>query len=142
MPQMCSYSSSIKSVNLQNNLNEYHFFLWMNKIMSFFMRNHQSRTIGSKPFLENEDEDMVVIVKWVLDTMVLMVVIPQIPINNIYTALHHQKWSNLTQNKKMGSVYRINLPKTMRVIAINVVWNGIGCLPVVHPNIWLTFTKH
>ena len=43
------------------------------------MRNHRSHTIGSKPFLEDEDEDMVVIVKGVLDTMVIMVVIPQIP---------------------------------------------------------------
>ena len=43
------------------------------------MRNHRSHTIGSKPFLEDEEEDMVVIVKGVLDTMVIMVVIPQIP---------------------------------------------------------------
>ena len=36
-------------------------------------------------------------------------------------SLHHQKWNNTEANKKMGSVYKINLLRTMRIIIIDMV---------------------
>ena len=57
-------------------------------------------------------------------------------------SLYHKSEVILRQNKKIGSVYKINFLRTMRTIVIDMVWKGIGCVLVVHPNIWLTFTKH
>ena len=67
----------------------------------------------------DKDENMVVVVEGILDTMVIMVIIPQI----LKTGKSHCTTRSrvLRQNKKMGSVYKINLPRTMRVIAIDVV---------------------
>ena len=106
------------------------------------MRNHQSRPTGSEPFSE---------------------------VNAISSQTrgrgrrwgrgrgrgrgrnpwHHGSYSNNSQkmkvslhHKKMGSVYKINLLRTMRIIVIDVVWRGIGRIPAVLPNIWSTFTKH
>ena len=39
----------------------------------------------------------------------------------------------------MGSVCKINLLRTMRIIVIYMVWRGIDRVPVVRPNIWSTF---
>ena len=68
----------------------------------------------------NKDEDVVMIVEGIPNTMVLRVVNPQILIKR---KPHYTTRSGviLRQNKKMGSVYKINLPRTMRVIAIDVV---------------------
>ena len=68
----------------------------------------------------NKDEGVVMIVEGIPNTMVLMVVNPQILIKR---KPHYTTRSGviLRQNKKMGSVYKINLPRTMRVIAIDVV---------------------
>ena len=68
----------------------------------------------------NKDECVVMIVEGIPNTMVLMVVNPQILIKR---KPHYTTRSGviLRQNKKMGSVYKINLPRTMRVIAIDVV---------------------
>ena len=65
---------------------------------------------------EDEDED----VEEILDTMVLMVIILQI----LRRGKPHCTTRNgitLRQNKKKGSVYEINFPRTMRIIAINMV---------------------
>ena len=68
----------------------------------------------------NKDEGVVMIVEGIPNTMVLMVVNPQILIKR---KPHYTTRSGviLRQSKKMGSVYKINLPRTMRVIAIDVV---------------------
>ena len=68
----------------------------------------------------NKDEGVVMIVEGIPNTMVLMVVNPQILIKRKprYTT---RSGVILRQNKKMGSVYKINLLRTMRVIAIDVV---------------------
>ena len=79
----------------------------------------------------DEDEDVVVAVEKIPDTMVLMVIILQI----LRRGKPHCTTRNgitLRQNKKKGSVYEINFPRTMRIIVINMVWRGIGCIPVVH----------
>ena len=34
----------------------------------------------------------------------------------------------------MGSTYGINLPRTMKIIFIDVAWKGIGCIHVVCSN--------
>ena len=65
---------------------------------------------------EDEDED----VEEILDTMVLMVIILQI----LRRGKPHCTTRNgiiLRQNKKKRSVYEINFPRTMRIIAINMV---------------------
>ena len=41
-------------------------------------------------------------------------------------SLNSNKWSNTKVKQKMGSVYGINLPRTMIIFAIDVVWKGIG----------------
>ena len=68
----------------------------------------------------DEDEEMDMVVEGILDIMVIMVIIPQILIKG---KLHCTTRNGiiLRQNKKMGSVYKINLQKTMRIIVINVV---------------------
>ena len=68
----------------------------------------------------DEDEEMVVVVEGIPDIMVIMVIIPQILIKG---KLHCTTKSGiiLRQNKKMGSVYKINLQRTMGIIVINVV---------------------
>ena len=78
--------------------------------------------------------DMVVVVEEIPDTMVLVVIIHQILIKgkSYYTT---KSGIILRQNKKMESVYKINLLRTMRIIVIDVVLRGIGRVPVVHPNI-------
>ena len=70
--------------------------------------------------LVDVDEDMVVVVEGIPNIMVIVVIIPQILIKG---KLHCTTESGiiLRQNKKMGSVYKINLPRTMRMIVINVV---------------------
>ena len=66
---------------------------------------------------ENEDEN--VVVEGIPNTMVLMVIIPQ---NLKKRKPHYTTRSGvLRQNKKMGSVYKINLPRLMGIIVINVV---------------------
>ena len=37
------------------------------------------------------------------------------------TSLHHQKWNKTKAKQEMGSVYKINLLRTMRIIVIDVV---------------------
>ena len=37
------------------------------------------------------------------------------------TSLHHQKWNKTKAKQEMGSVYKINLLRTMRTIVIDVV---------------------
>ena len=49
----------------------------------------------------DEDEDMVVIMEGIVDTMVLMIVIPQTP-REKKISLHHQKWSNTEVKQKIG----------------------------------------
>ena len=68
----------------------------------------------------DEDKDVVVVMEGILDTMVLMVVIPQILIKR---KPHCTIKSGviLRQNKKMGSVDKINLPRIMGTIVIDVV---------------------
>ena len=68
---------------------------------------------------EDKDMDMVVVVEEIPDTMVLMVIIHQILIKG---KPHCTTKSGiiLRQNKKMGSVYKINLLRTMRIIVIDV----------------------
>ena len=69
---------------------------------------------------EDEDEEMVVAVEGIPDIMVIMVIIPQILKKG---KLHCTTKSRiiLRQNKKMGSVYKISLLRTMRIIIIDVV---------------------
>ena len=82
--------------------------------------NHSLKWMQYRPkFVDiNKDEDMVV--EEIPDTMVLLVIIHQIL----------RKWKPygttrsgtiLRQNKKMGSVYKINLLRTMRIIVTDVV---------------------
>ena len=88
----------------------------------------------------DEDEDVVVAVEEILDTMVLMVLILQI----LRRGKPHCTTRNgiiLRQNKKKRSVYEINFPRTMRIIAINMVWRGIGCIPVVHQTFGQSFAS-
>ena len=68
----------------------------------------------------DEDEEMDIVVEGILDIMVIMVIIPQILIKG---KLHCTTRSGiiLRQNKKMGSVFKINLQRTMRIIVIDVV---------------------
>ena len=68
----------------------------------------------------DEDEDKDVVVEGIPDTMVIMVIIPQILIK---IKPHYTTKSQVIQrqNKKMGSVYKINLPRTMKIIVIDVV---------------------
>ena len=68
----------------------------------------------------DEDVVVIVIVEEIPDTMVLMVIIHQILIKG---KPHCTTRSGiiLMQNKKMGSVYKINLLRTMKIIVIDVV---------------------
>ena len=68
----------------------------------------------------DEDEDVIVVIEGIPNTMVLMVVNPQILIKR---KPHYTTRSGviLRQNKKMGSVYKINLPRLMGIIVKNVV---------------------
>ena len=68
----------------------------------------------------DKDEDVVVVVEEIPDTMVLMVIIHQILIKG---KPHYTTKSGiiLRQNMKMRSVYKINLLRTMRIIVIDVV---------------------
>ena len=70
--------------------------------------------------LVDVDEDVVVVVEGIPVTMVLMVIILQIFIKR---KPHYTTRSRVIQrqNKKMGSVYKINIPRTMRMIVIDVV---------------------
>ena len=73
-----------------------------------------------RPKLVDVDEDKDVVVEEIPDTMVLVVIIHQIlkkgkPHYTIMSGII------LRQNKKMGSVYKINLLRTMRISVINVV---------------------
>ena len=68
----------------------------------------------------DEDEDMVMVVEKIPDTMVLIVIIYQI-LKKGKSHCTIRSGIKLIQNKKMGSVYKINLLKTMRIIVINVV---------------------
>ena len=56
----------------------------------------------------DEDEEMVMVMEGIPDIMVIMVIIPQIIVKG---KLHCTTKSGiiLRQNKKMGSVYKINL---------------------------------
>ena len=111
-------------------------------------RNHQSRPIGSEPFLEvNAISSQTCGCGWgrgrdhrrnLRYHMVLMVII----LRKWKPHCTTRSGTILRQNKKMGSAYKINLLRTMKIIVINVVWRDIGRVPVVHPNIWSTFTKH
>ena len=70
------------------------------------------------PKLVDDDEDMVV--EEILDTMVLIVIIHQI----LKKGKSHCTTRNgiiPRQNKKMGSVYKINLLRTMKIIVRDVV---------------------
>ena len=95
------------------------------------MRNHQSHQLDLNHSLKemqyrpklvdvdvDEDEDMVV--EEIPGTMVLMVIIHQILRKG---KSHCTIRSGIIprQNKKMGSVYKINLLKTMRIIVIDVI---------------------
>ena len=77
-----------------------------------------------RPKLVDVDEDkdgvVVMIMEGILDAMVLMVVIPQI-LTKIKSHCTIRSGVILRQNKKMGSVYKINLPRTMGTIVIDVV---------------------
>ena len=102
--------------------------------------NHSLKWMQYRPKLVelDEDEDVIVVVEEIPDTMVLIVII----IRKWKSHCTTRSGIMLRQNKKMGSVYKINLLRTMRIIVIDVVWKGIGRVPVVRPNIWSTFTKH
>ena len=94
---------------------------------------------------KDKDEDMVVVVEWISDIMVLIVIIPQFYFILFYKEKSHGTTISgviLRQNKKMRSVYKINLLRTMRIIVIHMIWRHIGCIHVIYPNIWSTFTKH
>ena len=118
------------------------------------MRNHQSRLTRFEPFLEMNtslkwiqyrhklvDEDVVVVVEEISDTMVLIVIIHQI-LKKWKPHCTIRSGTILRYNKKMGSVYKINLLKTIRIIVIDMAWRDISRVHVVRPNVWLTFTKH
>ena len=68
----------------------------------------------------DKDEEMIVVMEGIPNIMVIMVIIPEILIKG---KLHCTIKSGiiLRQNKKMGSVYKINLQRTMGIIVINVV---------------------
>ena len=68
----------------------------------------------------DEDEDMVMVVEEIPDTIVLIVIIHQILIKE-KPYCTTKSGIILRQNKKMGSVYKINLLRTMRIIVIDVV---------------------
>ena len=127
-------------------------FLIAKQNNELLMRNHQSRLIGSEPFPEvNVISSQTCGCGWEWGH----------GRGRGRNPRYHGSYSNnhqilikgkphcttksriiLRQNKKMGSVYKINLLRTMRIIVIDVVWKGIGRVPVVRPNIWSTFTKH
>ena len=69
---------------------------------------------------EDKDMDMVVVVEEIPDTMVLMVIIHQI-LRKRKPHCTTRSGIILRQNNKMGSVYKINLLRTMRIIVIDVV---------------------
>ena len=142
-PQMCSYDNNIESIDLlkyseliscllvleQNNK----FFLWeiislIQLDMNRFLKWMQYRL---KLMDVDENEDVVMVLEGILNTMVLVVIIPQI-LKKRKPRCITRSGEILRQNKKMWSVYKINLPRTMRIIVIDVV----------HPNIWSNFTKH
>ena len=113
-----------------------------NNIMSFWWEitsfvqldlNHSLKWMQYRPKLMDvdEDKDVVVVMEGIPDTMVLMVVIPQI-LTKIKSHCTIRSGVILRQNKKMVSVYKINLPRTMGTIVIDVVWKGIGCVHLIH----------
>ena len=69
---------------------------------------------------ENQDMDIVVVVEGIPNITVLMVVIPQILIKR---KPHCTTKSGviLRQNKKIGSINKINLLRTTRTIVIDMV---------------------
>ena len=105
--------------------------------------NHSLKWMQYHPKLVDVDENVIVVVKEIPDTMVLIVIILR-KWKPHFTTRSGTIWNGtiLRQNKKMGSVYTINLLRIMRIIVIAVVLRGIGHVPVVRPNIWSTFTKH
>ena len=66
----------------------------------------------------NGDDD--VIVEEIPDTIVLIVIIHQI-LKKGKSHCTTRSGIILRQNKKMRSIYKINLPRTMRIIVIDVV---------------------
>ena len=77
------------------------------------------------------------------DTIVLMVVILQIP-KKKESFLALSKWNNtkLKIKIKIKSAYTITLPRIMRIIVIDIEYKGNDHTHLIHPNIWMTFTKH
>ena len=73
-----------------------------------------------RPKLMDMDEDEDIVVEKIPDTMLLMVTIHQILIRG---KPHCTTKSGiiLRQNKKMGSVYKINPLRTMKIIIIDMV---------------------
>ena len=68
----------------------------------------------------DEDEDVVVIVEEIPDTMALIVIIHQI-LKKEKPHCTTRSRTRLRQNKKMGSDYNINLLRIIRIIVIDVV---------------------
>ena len=68
----------------------------------------------------DENKDMVMVVEEIPDTMVLIVIIHQI-LRKGKPHCTTKSGTILRQNKKMGSVYKISLLRTMRIIVIDVV---------------------
>ena len=51
-------------------------------------------------------------------------------------------WERKSLTTISESVHGIKFLRIMRIIIINVVCKGIGCISIVCTNIWSTFTKH
>ena len=68
----------------------------------------------------DEDEDMVVVVEEILDTMVLVVIIHQI-LRKRKASLDHQKWNNTEVKQENGKCLQDKLLRTMRISVINVI---------------------
>ena len=68
----------------------------------------------------DKDEEVVVVVEEIPDTMVFIVIIHQI-IRKEKPYYTTKNGIILRQNKKMGSIYKINLLRTMKIIVIDVV---------------------
>lgn len=69
--------------------------------------------------LVDMDKKMVMVVKGIPNAIVLMVVIPQIP-KKVKSHCTTRSRVILRYHKEIGSGYEIDLPRTMRIITIDV----------------------
>ena len=68
----------------------------------------------------DKNENVILVVEKILDTMIFMVITHQI-LRKGKSNCTIRSGTIMRQNKKMGSVYKINLLRTMRIIVIDVV---------------------